>query len=338
MSRATITDIAKEVGVSVSTVSKVLNGRKDVASSTRARIEDALVSHNYRRRGSAVQTSSGSANLVELVIHNVDTPWALEIIKGVERVAAEKSVGVVLSQLGGEHRPSQDWVNGVLERRPIGVVLVLTELEERQQKQLQSRDIPFVVVDTFGQTSDGIPVVGSNNWNGGLVATRHLIELGHERIAVISGPKSYPCSRARVDGYRSAHEEAGLEWDPNLIRWGDFDLAGGYNHGLALLDRPDRPTAVFGGSDYQALGVLRAARRLGLRVPEDVSVMGYDDIPMSQWISPELSTVHQPLQEMGATATRMLLRTEGDDEKLPDRIDLATHLVVRASTARPPAA
>ncbi len=332
MSRSTITDIANEVGVSVSTVSKVLNGRKDVAASTRAKVEEALSKHEYRRRGTALGTGGGYANLVELVIHSVDTPWALEIIKGVEKVAAEKSVGVVLTQLGGQHRPSQDWVNGVLERRPKGVVLVLAELEERQQKQLQSRDIPFVVVDTFGQISEGIPVVGSNNWNGGLVATRHLLELGHTRIAVISGPKSYPCSRARVDGYRSAHEEAGVEWDPELIRWGDFDLDGGYRHGLSLLDRPDPPTAIFGGSDYQSLGVLRAARQLGLRVPEDVSVIGYDDIPVSQWISPELTTVHQPLQEMGATATRMLLRDEEQDSSLPSRIDLATHLVVRAST------
>ncbi|KGM08646.1 LacI family transcriptional regulator, partial [Cellulomonas bogoriensis 69B4 = DSM 16987] len=178
--------------------------------------------------------------------------------------------------------------------------------------------------------------VGSANWNGGLVATRHLLGLGHRRIAVITGPNDVMCSRARVDGFRAAMDEGGVRLDPSLVRNGDFFVGGGYGHGMDLLSRPDRPTAIFAGSDLQAMGVLRAARELGLKVPEDLSVIGYDDLPVSEWINPALTTVRQPLQDMAGTATRMLLSLSRGAPPPNPRIDLATELVVRQSTAPPP--
>lgn len=336
MSRVTIADIAAELGVSVPTVSKVLNGRKDVAPTTRVRVEDALRRADYQRRGSGRTSSASSSNTVELVFHTIETPWSLEIIKGAQDVAVASDLKVTLTELGGEHRPPTEWIDGVLERKPLGVILVLATLAEEQRRQLVSRNVPFVVVDTFGEPPVGIPTVGSNNWNGGLAATRHLIEIGHEEIAVISGPREYLCSRARVDGFRSAHDEAGIPWNPENIRWGDFDVGGGYTLGYEILSRTDRPTAIFAGSDYQALGVMRAARDLGLSVPEDVSIVGYDDIPVARWISPGLTTVNQPLREMAATATRMLVENAVGVETLPTRIDLSTELVVRESTTQPP--
>lgn len=213
----------------------------------------------------------------------------------------------------------------------------MSKLDPIQQHQLESRGIRFVIVDTDGQTPEGVSTVGSNNWHGGLSATRHLVELGHRRIGVISGPSDVLCSRARIDGYRSALAEAGLANDPALVRWGDFELTGGYRHALDLLALPDRPsdddiaangTAIFAGSDTQALGVVRAAHELGLSVPHDLSVVGYDDLPITEWVQPSLTTVHQPLEEMAATATHMVL-----DPTRPRRVELATHLVVRESTA-----
>src|SRR5699024_4995640 len=155
------------------------------------------------------------------------------------------------------------------------------------------------------------------------------------RVATISGPAEVLCSRARVDGFRSAHDEAGVPWSPEFVRYGTFHPDGGYLHGRELLDRPDRPTAIFAGSDLQALGVLRAARELGLRVPQDLSVVGHDNVSVSQWIEPALTTVHQPLQEMAATATRMLLQLADNRPLAHQRIELATELVVRRSTAPP---
>jgi len=332
-SRATIATIAAEAGVSVPTVSKVLNGRPDVADRTRATVEEVLARHQYRRRTRSPSISGPP--LVDLCFHELESPWALEIIRGVEGAAAELGVGVVLSELGGKHRPEQSWLDMILARRPLGVLLVLSGLSAAQRHQLESRSIPFVVIDTEGEPPKGVPTVGSNNWHGGLAATQHLLELGHRRIGIISGPEDVLCSRARVDGYRSAHAEAGVAADPALARWGDFQVGGGYRHGRDLLALPDRPTAIFAGSDLQALGVLRAARELGLHVPTDLSVVGYDNLPLTEWIGPTLTTIDQPLVSMAVTATRMVVAlARGEDVPLR-RVDLATELVVRESTAAP---
>jgi len=328
----TIATVALQAGVSVPTVSKVINGRVDVASSTRARVEEVIRRTGYRPRRA---DSRARAGLLDLVFHQLDSPWALEIITSVEQVAAQHRLGVVLSELGGAHRPRQQWLDDVLRRRPRGVIFVLSELDPEQRRQLETRSIPYVVVDMAGEQPHGVPIVGSANWAGGLAATRHLLELGHRRIAVISGPADVLCSRARVDGYRSALEAAGVIVDPSLVRYGDFYVGGGYEHGRSLLDRADRPTAIFAGSDYQALGVLRAARELGLSVPEDLSVIGYDNLPVTEWIAPPLTTINQPLGEMAATATRMVLSMARGDQPANQRIDLATELVVRESTAPP---
>ena len=332
--RATIASIAAEAGVSVPTVSKVLNGRSDVARSTRARVEEVMARHQYKRRSRG--PSPSGPPLVDLVFHEMESEWALEIVRGVEATLADLGASVVLTASGGKHRPGQQWLDGVLARRPMGVILVMSTLTSNQREQLESRSIPFVALDTDGEPPAGVPAVGSTNWDGGMAATGHLIELGHHRVAVISGPKDVLCSRARVDGFRSAHERAGLSYDPELIRWGDFYIAGGYEHAMELLARPDRPTSIFAGADMQAVGVLRAARELGLSVPRDLSVVGYDNLPLADWFSPRLTTVNQPLQAMAKTATSMMLTLAEGKQPPALRVDLATDLVVRESTAPPP--
>lgn len=331
---ATIAEIAAEIGVSVPTISKVLNGRPDVAPGTRAKVEEALERHHYRRR--RARAGAPRTNLVELAFHMLPSIWSVEIIRGVEEVLGPERASIVLSSLDGLHRPRQEWLDDVLARRPLGVILVLSDLDPTQRQQLDVRSIPYVVVDTVGEQAPGVPTVGSQNWNGGLVATRHLLGHGHRRILVLSGPADLLCSRARVDGYRTAHDEVGVPVDTALVRYGEFSVRDGYAQGLALLRDPDqRPTAVFACSDMQALGIMRAAHELGLRVPEDLSVVGYDDIPLSGWIWPPLTTVRQPLSEMAATAARMVLDLARGVQPVNRRIDLATELVVRQSTAPP---
>lgn len=331
--KATIASIAAEIGVSVPTVSKVLNSRPDVAADTRIKVEQALARHRYRRRR---RVTGSHPPLLDLVFHELDSAWSVEIVRGVESVTTKRQIGVVLSQLGGHHRPRQAWLDAVLARQPIGILFVLSGLETAQRNQLEARSIPFLVLDTDGEPPAGVPTVGSNNWSGGLLAARHLLHLGHRRVAAISGPAEVLCSRARVDGFRSAHDEAGVPWNPDFVRYGTFHATGGYLHGRQLLDRPDRPTAIFTGSDMQALGVLRAAHELGLRVPQDLSVVGYDNVPLSEWIEPALTTVHQPLREMAATAARMLLQLADNQPLAHQRIELATELIVRRSTGPPP--
>ncbi len=330
--RVTLAQVAEKAGVSIATVSKVLNGRRNVSPPTRLRVERVLQSDGYQRTA----RSAPQAPLIEIVFHELDSIWAMELIRGIENVARRNGASVVLTESGTRHSPAPDWIEGVLRRRPIGVVLVFSTLSPQARSQLRSRSIPFVIIDPAGDPEPDVPSVGSANWAGGLAATRHLIELGHRRIAIVTGPRDMLCSVARLDGYRSAMAVAGLDVDPGLVRYGDFHLEAGYAHAARLLDGPGRPTAVFAGSDLQALGVLEAARLAGLRVPRDLSVVGYDDVAMARWASPALTTVHQPLRQMAEEAGRMLLRLR-DGEPVLTRLELATSLVVRNSTAPPTA-
>jgi LacI family xylobiose transport system transcriptional regulator len=329
----TLASVAEEAGVSLSTISKVLNGRPDVSAVTRGRVEDMLAHHGYLRR----KSSQAGTGLVELVFHELESAWSMEIIRGVEDVAAENGMSVVLTESGSRHAPAPDWIEGVLRRRPVGVVLVFSDLPTEYRESLRSRAIPFVIIDPAGDTSPDVPSVGSANWSGGLMATRHLIELGHTRIAAITGPEDMMCSHARIDGFRSAMNAAGLPIVPEWVRFGDFHTSGGQLHGRELLEGPDRPTAIFAGSDLQALGVLEAVRGLGLRVPEDLSLVGYDDIPLAKWVSPRLTTIRQPLKRMAEEATRLVIRMSKAPLDSVPRMDLATSLVVRESTSAPAA-
>ncbi len=327
--RVTLSAVAAEAGVSLSTISKVLNGRSDVSAETRARVERLIEQHGYTRRGPGTQRST----LVELVFHELESAWALEIIRGAENAARERGMSLVLTESGSRHEPGAAWIDGVLQRRPAGVVLVFSDLPRSHKEQLRSRGIPFAIIDPAGDPSPDVPSVGSANWAGGLAATRHLIERGHRRIAAITGPQDMMCSRARLDGYRSAMQAAGLEIDPALIEFSNFHVDGGRDAALRMLTSENPPTAIFAGSDIQALGVYDTARTLGLRIPADLSVVGYDDLPLAEWTSPRLTTIHQPLRDMAEIAMRLVLDPEEDGP--PARLDLATDLIVRDSTGAP---
>jgi LacI family transcriptional regulator len=327
--RTTLAAIAAEAGVSLPTVSKVVNGRRDVAPATRARVERLLDEHHYTRAGARRNRRSG---LVDLVFNGLDSPWAVEILRGVEEWGSAHETGVAVSAVRhGNARPAS-WTSGLASHDTDGVILVTSEFTSGQLEQLREASIPLVVIDPVNPPPPDLPSVGATNWAGGLAATEHLLELGHRRIGAIAGPGDYLCSRARTDGYRSALERAGIRFDPALVRNGDFQHEGGFLRGGELLDLADPPSAVFAGSDQQAFGLYEAARQRGLRVPQDLSVIGFDDLPVARWVSPPLTTVRQPLAEMGRAAAQML-----DDliDGLPlhtNRVELSTELIVREST------
>jgi LacI family transcriptional regulator len=330
--RPTLAEIAAEAGVSLPTVSKVVNGHADVAAATRARIEQLLGERNYRHPGIRRGRHAG---LIDVVFNGLDSPWAVEILRGVEDWCSAHGMAAAVSSVRhGNARPAS-WTSALASHDTDGVLLVLSELTTDQLHQLREEDIPLVIIDPVNLPEPDLPSVGATNWAGGIAATDHLIAGGHTRIAAIGGPEGYLCSRARIDGYRSALERAGLRYDPALVRHGDFQHEGGFRCGGELLDLTDRPTAIFAGSDQQALGVYEAARQRGLRIPEDLSVVGFDDLPVCQWLSPPLTTVRQPLAEMGRTAADML-GTVIEGIQLPSRrVELATELLVRGSTAPP---
>ncbi|MBA2721018.1 MAG: LacI family DNA-binding transcriptional regulator [Chloroflexi bacterium] len=327
----TIAFIAEQTGVSVPTVSKVINGRSDVSSETRRRVEAAILEHGYRRTARSGPRSA----LIEVIFNELESEWALEIVRGVERVAGRNGLAVVISEMEGRGTPSRGWIDGVLARRPMGVIAVFSDLDDAVREQLRARDIPFVIVDPTGEPLHDTPSVGATNWNGGLTATRHLIALGHRRIGVIGGPEWILCSRARIDGYRAAMDEAGVPVDPALISHGAFHVDEGIERGLALLLTPNPPTAIFAGNDLQALGVYQAARELRLHIPEDISVVGFDDLPVARWVSPPLTTIRQPLVEMAVTAAELALSMARGETPAQPRVELTTELVIRESTAPP---
>ncbi|MDG4800623.1 substrate-binding domain-containing protein [Micromonospora sp. WMMD980] len=333
--RVTITAIAREAGVSVPTVSRVLNGRSDVAPDTRERVEKLLRHHGYRRRGSRTVRR---ADLVDLVFNDLDSPWAVEIIRGVEDVGHAAGVGVVISAVHRETSSTRQWLHNLRARASDGVIVVTSHLSPSVQAQLRRLNVPVVVVDPdAGVAGTDVPAIGATNWTGGLSATEHLLKLGHRRIGFVAGPPLLLCSRARLDGYRAALAAAGVPADDRLVHPGDFYHASGYTAGGALLDLDDPPTAIFAASDQMAFGVYEAVRRRGLRVADDVSVVGFDDLPEARWASPPLTTVRQPLVEMGRLAARTVLRLAQGEEIESPRIELATELVLRDSTAAPAA-
>jgi DNA-binding LacI/PurR family transcriptional regulator len=326
----TIAFIAERAGVSVPTVSKVINGRSGVGAETRARVEGLINELGYRR-----PEPTSRADIMELVMHDLESMWGIEIIRGVERVARQHHIGLVLSDFDQRPAESRGWVEDALARRP-NCVISVAQLSQSQRDQLTARSIPFVVFDLAAELPDDAPYVGATNWLGGRTATRHLIELGHRRIAMISGPERVLCCRARLDGYRSALDAAGIAVDPRLVKRVNLCHEDGYTAARELLADRNRPTAIFTANDVQALGVYLAAREAGLRVPEDLSVVGFDDLPVVSWVDPPLTTVHQPLLEMAAVATELALALGRGERPAQTRIELATTLTVRQSTAPPP--
>lgn len=325
----TISYIAESAGVSVPTVSKVINGRSGVAAETRARVEALIKQHGYRRTDLVSRS-----NMMELVFDELADMWGAEIIRGVTQSARAHGVGVMLTEFGPQRDATRYRIDDTLSRRPACVVTV-AQLSDEQREQLRAKGIPFVVFDPTIELPDGVPFVGATNWTGGRSATRHLIGLGHRRIAMVAGPDRILCCRARLDGHRAALDAAGLPVNAELIVHTDLDRAAGHAAAVDLLRRPDRPTAIFTCNDLQALGVYQAARAQGLHIPADLSVVGFDDLPVAALIDPPLTTVHQPLTEMAAAATELALALGRGEQTSQLGLELATTLIVRDSTAPP---
>jgi DNA-binding LacI/PurR family transcriptional regulator len=325
--RSTLAGIAAEAGVSVSAVSKVLNGRTDVAAGTRSRIAALL-----RRDGYQVASRLGFG-VVDLLIATLHTPWAEELLRGTVQAADEAGTSVVVSTVDSPGGFTA-WLDRATARGTDGALLVLHLPDSSELQGLAAARIPLVVIDPPEEPGPGIRSVGTTNWQGCLTATRHLIELGHRRVAIIGGPEHLWSSRARLAGYRAALEAAGLRTAGELIRRDDFCTEGGRRQARELLALAQPPTAIVAGNDPQAFGVLQALGERGLRAPGDLSVIGFDDVPVASWATPALTTVRQPLAAMAATAFRMLHARPGAGE--PHHIELATTLVIRESTGPPP--
>jgi LacI family transcriptional regulator len=230
---------------------------------------------------------------------------------------------------------SSAWVRGLVAAGRSAVITVTSELPGSDLSALSRARIPVVVIDPFNLPRTKVISVGSTNFTGGLSAAGHLLELGHRQIAYVGGPAEAACNQARMQGYRAAMEAAGLPVPDGYVRYGRFHHSDGVAEGASLLALPEPPTAVFAGSDETALGIVEAARSRGLRVPEDLSIVGFDDTSVARFASPPLTTVRQPLREIGGAALRRALALAAGEKVDSYHVELATELVVRDSTAPP---
>jgi DNA-binding LacI/PurR family transcriptional regulator len=310
-------------------VSKVLNSRPDVAEATRARVTGVLARHGYAVRPSG----SRRTGFVDLRMLDLDASWAEAVVRGAARAASRLGADLVVT-VDPDAESCGSWVRHVLARGTDGLVSVVGVPDAGARADLGRAGVPLVVVDPRRPVEAGVLAVGATNFRGGLDATAHLVSLGHRRIATITGPQEQDDAVARLAGYRTALIQAGLPVDDDLIRTGDYGVDGGFRAAGLLLRLDDPPTAVFAGSDDAALGVLRAAREHGVRVPRDLSVVGFDDLPVTPWLDPPLTTVRQPLAEMGDAAVTLVHRAR-EGTRGPAHLELATRLVVRESTAPP---
>lgn len=326
----TIAQIAAAAGVSVPTISRVLNARPGVSAEKREEIERLLVEHGYERRNRQEQ-----GGLIHFVITDLETQWATTLLRGAEAEAGRLGFDLVVKTTHGSPVGTPDWVESVVKRGSSGVVLVVSELLDAGRAELEGFHVPIVLVDPVGTGPRSSTTVAATDWAGGRDATEHLIGLGHQRIGFITGPLSEECHRDRLDGYRAALLRAGIEPDHELVRIGDSLTSGGLREAPELLRLPEPATAIISGSDEQAYGVCLAARGLGLAIPDDLSVIGFDDVELCQWVSPQLTTVRQPLAEMAREATRIVIELARGSTRPNQRIELSTSLVVRESTAPP---
>jgi LacI family transcriptional regulator len=335
--KATLATVAEAAGVSMPTVSKVLNGRQDVADTTRKRVQQALKESGYLRVNT--RSPKPSVRMIDLAFDDVVSPYSIEVLRGVTDAAAEQDVDVVIEKFGrfADNGLDDRWARRSRLAGREGIITVTTELTDEHVAAFERARLPMVMIDPVNPPRRDIASVGATNWAGGMTATQHLIELGHRRIAYIAGPPGATCSQARLFGHLAALSQEGIPYDPELVRGDGFTAEVGFAATVGLMQLADAPTAIFAGCDATAVGVLEAAQALGLSVPDDFSVVGFDNTYLAQHAFPKLTTIDQPLQEMGRVALRTLLSLAAGQTLDSHHVELATQLVIRNSTAPPPA-
>jgi LacI family transcriptional regulator len=330
----TIKDVAKEAGVSYSTVSRVVNNKSYVNQDTRERVLQAMLRLGYQVNLHARSLAGGQSNVIGLLVVDLTTQYMGEIISGIDDVLAANQYELMLYTTHRRKAKESAYVHMMARGLADGLLISLPREPEAYLKSLRQKGFPYVIIDHRSEEPSDC-FVSADNYQGGYDATKHLIELGHRRIGIVTGWMDMVSAQDRLAGHQAALADAGIPFAQELLFEGDFSQPGGFNGGTHLLALAERPTAVFASNDISAMGVIEAARAQGLQVPRDISVVGFDDIPTAALLSPKLTTMRQPLQEMGRSATQMLLDLLKNPENRPESIISPTELIVRETTAPP---
>src|SRR6202048_25349 len=333
--RLTMAQIAQEVGVSTTTVSKVLNQLPGVGAQTRARIQQVIEQNDYVQNHAARHLRKGQSGLIDLVIMRLEGGYDLGIMHGVQDAFSESGHRLVVFATNEDEITERLWLRRMLDQSTDGVLLLLPYEQVGIPNALMAQNIPFVAIGDRNEPTTAFPTIGSTIWLGGYRATEYLFSLGHRRIGIITMPLHLTTSRARLAGYREALERAGIPIDPALICEGTYLLGDGVEQTRYLLDQPDPPTAIFAGNAGTAGGVYQVLYERNIRVPDHMSVIGFDDVMYTAQMPPPLTTIHQPLVEIGKMAANMLLRLIAGQQLESNHVELSTSLVLRESCAPP---
>jgi len=326
----TIKQVANRAGVSAATVSHVINGTRYVSDAVRQQVQEAMDELGYRPNALARSLRSGQTLTLGLVLPDSANPFFAEVGRSIEIAAFDAGYSVILCNTENDFAKESLYIDVLTKKQVDGMIFVATGERSDSLQKLLELELPVVVMDR-DFPGLGLDVVLSDNYHGGYLATRHLISLGHRRIACIAGPSKITPSALRVAGYQQALQEAGLAFDAGLVINGDFHPESGREIARDLLQRPDAPDAIFACNDLMAIGVLRAAAQLNLRVPQYLAVIGYDDIELASYATPPLTTIQQPKQEMGLTTLEFLLNRIKQKDAEPQQTLLPVSLVIRGS-------
>ena len=332
MPRVTIGDVAAEAGVSIATVSKVINGRYGVAAATLAKVQAVIDELGYESSLVARSLRSHRTNVIGILVADIE-PFSAELLKGAGAAIRARGYELIVYSGSGHGKDHSGWERRYISRLggtlTDGIILVTPTVVDVDDST------PLVAIDPHTGPSS-LPSIHGDNLAGAITATEHLLELGHRRIGFLAGRADLESARQREQGYRDALAAAGVAVDDDLIRLGDYELETSEEPARQLLTLDDRPTAIFAANDLSAMQTLHVAHSLGLDIPGDVSVVGFDNIPESALTEPPLTTIDQSIQEMGRQAVELLIDLIEGNTEGPQRITLPTRLVVRQSTGRAP--
>ncbi|THV36412.1 LacI family DNA-binding transcriptional regulator [Glycomyces buryatensis] len=334
-------DVARQAGVSPATVSKALNGRSDVSARTRELVLGVVAETGYRPTTPRHDRRRGRALVV--VLDFVASPYAGTVLQEILAAATATETELLLRlppdpSISVNPEAAHDWVAQQQESGAVGVIELAVAVPDAMLTAADDLELPVVTIDPIGTAGSRAVSIGSTNWEGGRSATDHVIRFGHRRIAWIGGPRNSAPSAERFHGYQAALDGAGLTAEPELIHHDTFSVEAGLMHGHDLLSLATPPTAVVAGNDEIAIGVLAAAKELGVDVPGRLSVTGFDDTPQTEWTTPGLTSVRQPLAGMGRMAVETVLGMAKGARPASRHLQLSTALTVRDSTGPAPAA
>lgn len=331
--KVTIFDVAEASGVSYGTVSRVINNDPHVRKVTRARVMDAIDRLGYVINRQAQNLARGQTHVIGVLVPDLGTEYIGEIMRGIDYELEQAGYDLMLFTTHRRAAKEANYVASLVQGVVEGLLMVLPRNPADYLGALSARRFPHVLIDHqgIGTTS---PAVGATNWQGGFVATEYLIGLGHKRIGFITGSMDVGAAQDRLEGYKAALRAHHLPLIYELICEGDFNQSSGVEATNKLLDLPEPPTAIFASNDAMAMGAMDSIRHRGFRIPDDFSVVGFDNIPQSARIFPPLTTVQQPLEQMGRIGTQVLLDMLKNPEKKNARMELPTELIIRGSTSQ----